>query len=83
MFPCGTSFCVCRQNIYRNVLFQNPPIGYYLALFSHIQNLVQCLHMQKPSILAIIRYSELLHNFIQKHIYKPAILTKIYEYSEL
>ena len=47
---------------------QNPSIGYYSAIFRHIQNLVQRLHMQKPGILAILEYSELFHNCIPSHI---------------
>ena len=33
------------------------------TLTRHIQNLVQCLHMQKPGILAALKYSE-FHNCI-------------------
>ena len=62
---------------------QNPLIEHYLSIFRHMQNLVQRLHMQKPGILRILEYSELLHNCIRTHIQNPAILTKIYEYSEL
>ena len=40
---------------------QNPVIGHYSVLFRHIQNFVQCLHMQKPGILEILEYSEPLH----------------------
>ena len=40
---------------------QNYVIGHYLTLFRHMQNLVQCLHMQKPGILEIFEYSELFH----------------------
>ena len=37
---------------------QSPVIGYYSAVFRHIQILVQCLHMLKPGILAILEYAE-------------------------
>ena len=51
---------------------QNPAIGHYSAIFRHIQNLVQCLHMQKPDILGILKYPKLLHNcdliHIQNHV---------------
>ena len=40
---------------------QNYVIGHYLVLFRHMQNLVQCLHMQKPGILEIFDYSEPFH----------------------
>ena len=40
---------------------QSPVIGHYSALLRHIQNLEQCLHMQKPDILEILEYSELFH----------------------
>ena len=33
---------------------QNPAIGHYLAIFRHIQNLVQHLHTQKCGILGIL-----------------------------
>ena len=47
---------------------QNPAIGYYSAILSHTQNLVQRLHMQRPGILAILEYSELFRNCIPSHI---------------
>ena len=43
---------------------QNPAMGHYSVIFRHIQNLMQCLHMQKPGILGILEYSELFHNCI-------------------
>ena len=62
---------------------QNPVLGHYSAIFRHIQNLVQRLHMQKPDILEILEYSETFHNCILTHIQNHVIFTKIYEYSEL
>ena len=56
---------------------QNPAIGHYSAIFSHIQNLIQCLQMQKPGILRILEYSEPFHNCILMHIQNPVIFTKI------
>ena len=49
------------------------------ALFSHIQaqNLVQRLHMQKPGIFGILKYSELYHYCIPTHIQNA--VTHIYE----
>ena len=41
---------------------------YHRALFSHIQNLRQHLHTQKPGILTIMEYSEPFHNCIPMHI---------------
>ena len=38
------------------------------TLTRHTQNLVQCLHMQKPGILAALKYSEPFHNCIPKYI---------------
>ena len=60
---------------------QNPAIGHYSAIFRHIQNLVQCLHTQKPGILGILEYSGRFRKFTPTH--NPVILTKIYKYSEL
>ena len=37
------------------------------ALFSHIQNLVQRLHIQKSDILRTLEYSRLFHNCILTH----------------
>ena len=62
---------------------QNPVLGHYSAIFRHIQNLVQRLHVQKPDILEILEYAEPLHNCIPTRIQNPVILAKIYEYSEL
>ena len=62
---------------------QNPAIGHYSVIFKHDQNLVQRLHMEKPGILGILEYSELLHNCIPTYIQNPVTFTKIYEYSEL
>ena len=62
---------------------QNPAIGHYLGIFRHIQNLVKRLHMQKPGTLGILESSELFHNCLPTHFQNPAILTKIYEFSEL
>ena len=62
---------------------QNPGIGHHSAIFRHIQNLVQCLHMQKPDIRGVLKYSETFHNYIPTYIQNPVIFTKIYEYSEL
>ena len=56
---------------------QNPALGHYSAIFSHIQNFVQRLYTQKPDIPKILEYSEPFHNCIF------VMLTKIYEYSEL
>ena len=56
---------------------QNPAIGHYSAIFSHIQNLIQRLQMQKPDILRILEYSESFHNCILMHIQSPVIFTKI------
>ena len=52
---------------------QNPGIGHYSAVFRHVQNLVQRLHMQKPGILGILEYSEPFHNCIPTHIQNPVI----------
>ena len=52
---------------------QNPVIRYYSAISTHIQNLVQCLHMQKPGTLGIMEYSKLFHNCIPTHIQNPVI----------
>ena len=62
---------------------QNPAIGHYSAIFRHIQNLVQRLHMQKPGILGILGYSEPIRNCISTQIQNPVIFTKIYRYLEL
>ena len=58
------------------------------ALLSHIQNLMQRLHMQKPGLLKILEYSKLFHKCISIHTRNPFILPKftniqeiIYEYS--
>ena len=53
------------------------------ALFSHIQNLLQRSHTQKLGILGILEYSEPFNSCNLTGIQNPAILTKIYEYSEL
>ena len=59
---------------------QNPAIGHYTAIFMHIQNLVQCLHLQKPGILRIFEYSESFHNSIPTHIQNSRIFCHhIYE----
>ena len=47
---------------------QNSAIEHYLVIFTHIQNLVQCLHTQKPDIIRILEYSEHFHNCIPIHI---------------
>ena len=60
--------------------FQKPAIGNYVAIFRHIPNLVQRLHMQKTGILG---YSEPFHKCNSTHIQNPVTLTKIYHYSEL
>ena len=39
--------------------------------------------MEKPGILGILEYSELLHNCIPTYIENPLIFTKMYKYSEL
>ena len=59
---------------------QNTAVGHYSAIFRKIQNLMQCLHMQKPVILRILEYSELS---MLTHIQNPVIFTKIYKYSGL
>ena len=38
---------------------QNTVLGHDSAILRHIQNLAQRLHMQKPDILEILKYSEL------------------------
>ena len=53
------------------------------TLFSHIQNLVQCLHTQKPGILRILEYSVQFHNCILTHIQDSVMFIIIYEYLEL
>ena len=55
---------------------QNPDIGHHSAIFRHIQNLVQRLHMQKPDILGILEYSEPFHNYISTYIQNLANLQK-------
>ena len=62
---------------------QNSAIGHYLAIFWHIQNLVQRLHTQKPGILGILEYSQTFRNCIPMYIQNVVILTKIYKYSKL
>ena len=62
---------------------QNPAIGHHSAIFRHIQDLAQRLHMQKPDLLGILEYLEPLHNYIPTYIQKLVIFTKIYEYSAL
>ena len=52
---------------------QNPTIGHHSAIFRHILNLVQRLHMQKPEIFGIMEYSEPFHNYIQTYIQNPVI----------
>ena len=37
---------------------QNPVMWYYSAIFRHIQNLVQRLHMHKPSIIGILEIQD-------------------------
>ena len=46
---------------------QKPSIRCYSAISRHIQNLVQCLHSQKPSIIKILEYSEPFHIYIPTH----------------
>ena len=58
---------------------QNSAIGLHSAIFRHIQNLVQHVHMQKIDILEILEYSQLFHNCILTHIQNPVISTKIHE----
>ena len=62
---------------------QNSVIGHYLAIFRHIQNLVQRLHVQKPDILEILKYSELFQNFILTYIQNPVIFTKIQKFMNI
>ena len=57
---------------------QNPAIGHYSVIFWHIQNLVECLHTQKPGILGILEYSAPLDDCILTHM-----LMKTYKYSKL
>ena len=52
---------------------QDTAVGHYSAIFRKIQNLMQCLHMQKPVILRILEYSELS---MLTHIQNPVIFTK-------
>ena len=85
--PCHIlSPSICRTGTFLKTLW-NVDQAYselcHRALFGHIQNPVQLLHMQKPSILGILEYLELFHNCIQTHIHNPDILTKIYECLEL
>ena len=47
---------------------QNPAIGYYSAIFSHIQKILQRLYTQKPGILGILKYSEPFRNCIPTYI---------------
>ena len=55
---------------------QNPAIGHYSAIFSHVKNLTQRLHMPKLDILGILEYSEPFHYSIPTHIQNPVIITK-------
>ena len=65
---------------------QNPAMWHYSTIFRHIQNLVQCLHMQKPGILRISEYSKLFHNLHPNtwsesfHIYKNLQISKTLTY---
>ena len=52
---------------------QEPVIGNYSAIFRHIQNLLQRLHVQKPGMLKILEYPEQFHNCILTHIQNPVI----------
>ena len=63
-------------------LFRTHVIRRYSAIFRHIQNLLQCLHMQKLCLLGVLEYLELFHYCIPKHIQNPVIFTKIYDYSQ-
>ena len=62
---------------------QNPAMGHYSAIFRHVQNLVQCLHMQKPDILKVLEYSELIHNCIPMHIQNPVIFTNLQKFTNI
>ena len=56
---------------------QTYAIGHYSALFRHIQNLMQHLHMEKTGILGMLEYAEPFCICIHMHIQNPVILTKI------
>ena len=68
MFRVGLHFLVFLGNVYRSALVPQTPvhvIGHYSAIFIHIENLVQHLHMkswnvQNPSITASQRLSRTL-----------------------
>ena len=85
----GIFVTLCNPRIFTNLPYSEPwhiqklAIGHYSSMFRHIQKLVQPLHMQNPSILQILGYSEPLHNWILMHIQNPVIFMKINEYSEL
>ena len=64
------------SNIYQT--YSEPCHGHYSAIFRHIQNLMQCLHMQKPGILRILEYSELLHNCVATRIRTLSYLRKFF-----
>ena len=49
----------------------------YWAIFRHIQNVVQQLHMQKHGIFGILKHSEPFHNCISTHIQTPIIFMKM------
>ena len=50
---------------------------HYSAIFRHIQNLVQCLHMQKAAILEILEYPKLFLNCIPMYILNPVIFENL------
>ena len=64
------------ETLTRNI--QNSVIGHYSAIFRHIQNLVQRVHMQKPGVLKIMEYSEPVHNCISMHIQSSDIFKTRY-----
>ena len=59
---------------------KNPPKGNCSAISEHIENLVQCLHLQKPGESEI---PEPFLNCIPTYIENPVIFAKTFEYSTL
>ena len=75
--PNSTDHLKLCETLIRRI--QNPVIGHYLAIFRHIHNLVERLHLQKPGMLAILQYSELFYYCIPTHTHNPLILRKIFK----
>ena len=85
MFRVGLHFLVFLGNVYRSTLVPQTPvhvIGHYSAIFIHIENLVQHLHIQKPDKREILECSEPFYNCIPTYIPNHVIFTKTYEYLE-